>query len=256
MRVIVALLVLVCAPGASSSDEALAVLNRYVFGVNVLTCNTGCDVDNWVVLFCVSWLEGCQAMKQSFESTAELVQDEQNADAMIRRRVRFAEVDCATDKVLCNEQLVDGYPTVVHYRRSVRVSEWVPSVKGTSGFHAWVSEEDWVGTVVGSSDGQPHDTWVTMIRAVSEEADPMVVVYTSLMAAVVVTVIGIVVKAIFTEDVPASRATQVAPPRQVTAPSPRPTTPAVCEADICNFLPRDWDAAGSASRSTETTMEL
>jgi len=42
-----------------------------------------------------------------------------NTGAMVEK-VRFAQVDCAIDKVLCNEQGVVDYPMVAHYRDGVQ----------------------------------------------------------------------------------------------------------------------------------------
>uniref|UniRef100_A0A7S4R8T5 Thioredoxin domain-containing protein n=1 Tax=Alexandrium monilatum TaxID=311494 RepID=A0A7S4R8T5_9DINO len=105
----------------STRFEPVVPLNRRTFGGNVLT---GDRVDHWMVLFCVDWYEPCEELFGTYLGLAEEHNKALNGGSVLRDVVRFASVDCAVDKVLCNEQLVDNYPTVVHYKGGVRVKAW------------------------------------------------------------------------------------------------------------------------------------
>lgn len=99
-------------------------LNRFTFSGNVLE-QTGHDsrVGHWVVAFCPTWWEPCQRLLNSYGDMARQWEGSLN-DALLTKEVRFAMVDCATGKVLCNEQSVESYPTVHRYHRGKRVASW------------------------------------------------------------------------------------------------------------------------------------
>jgi len=101
--------------------EATA-LNRFIFQGNVLE-GTGDLVDHWIVMFCPSWHDKCQGLLPSFELLGVQWENKLNKDVM-SSSVRFAKVDCATEKGLCVSLDVDDYPSVVHYRNQQRVASW------------------------------------------------------------------------------------------------------------------------------------
>merc|ERR1719219_3046855 len=69
-------------------------------------------------------------MQRSYTVLAERYDLKENGDAeLLRSIVRFAAVDCAVDKVLCNTQLVDDYPALRHYREGKIHASWRPSGK-------------------------------------------------------------------------------------------------------------------------------
>lgn len=80
---------------------------------------------DWVVFFCVEWYEPCEELKNSFRMMGREFETQLNAASVLTPAVRFAEVDCAADKVLCNQQKVDFYPVVTHYIRGQRSKAWV-----------------------------------------------------------------------------------------------------------------------------------
>eukprot|EP00913_Durusdinium_trenchii_P001525 g1412.t1 len=84
----------------------VAPLNRHIFAGNVL---------KWIVLFCPKWFQPCQKLEPLFEDLAKTWQTKLNVDSSFTH-LRFAQVDCAADKVLCNEQHVTTYPFVAVYR--------------------------------------------------------------------------------------------------------------------------------------------
>ncbi|CAE7813272.1 desi2 [Symbiodinium necroappetens] len=103
----------------TASKETVAYLNRHIFAGNVLK-PLGGGVEQWVVSFCPRWWQPCQQLEQTFVEAARHWQSELNTDPSVLR-VRFAQVDCAVDKVLCNEQHVTTYPMVAIYRGGIQI---------------------------------------------------------------------------------------------------------------------------------------
>lgn len=125
-------------------DAEVAPLNRVTFTQNVLASREGAGPENWVVLFCVDWYQPCWSLKEHF---LELAGEHGGLsdDELFSRKTRFAEVDCTVDKVLCNTQDVDSYPTVVHYRGGGRLGEWSSNGKGVDkdneAFTKWLGKQ-------------------------------------------------------------------------------------------------------------------
>jgi len=86
-------------------------LNRWTFQGNI---HSG-DVDNWIVFFCLSWYKPCQEALPVYQRLASEWQEKMDDGEMLRTKVRFAHVDCTTQRVLCNEQDAHDYPEIVHY---------------------------------------------------------------------------------------------------------------------------------------------
>lgn len=97
-------------------------LNRYTFEKAILEEHSD-EVPHWIVLFCPPWYEPCQALEPLFRKLTERWQDKLNS-ALLSSEVRFAAVDCATEKALCNLQNVDTYPFVSHYHKRQQVRNW------------------------------------------------------------------------------------------------------------------------------------
>jgi len=97
-------------------------LNRYTFPGNVLK-GVGDLVDHWVVIFCPGWHDKCQGLLPSYELLGVQWENKLNK-AVMSSYVRFANVDCATDKALCVSLDIDDYPSVVHYHNHQRVASW------------------------------------------------------------------------------------------------------------------------------------
>eukprot|EP00438_Fugacium_kawagutii_P011223 Skav228653 [mRNA] locus=scaffold2369:101852:105965:+ [translate_table: standard] len=98
---------------ATSSPMDVAQLNRHIFSGNVLQ-PLGGGVERWVVLFCPKWYQPCQKLEPLYAELARTWQHQKNADSSFLR-LRFAQVDCAVDKTLCNQQRVSTYPFVAIY---------------------------------------------------------------------------------------------------------------------------------------------
>jgi len=116
--------------GTPKDDTAIAVvqhqvpiLNRFTFQGSVR--NKAYDAtEEYVIYFCVSWIELCEALRHEYGQIAYRFEEQLNIDLFFNT-VRFAYVDCATDKKLCNEEGVDDYPYAVHYRAGNLMSRWV-----------------------------------------------------------------------------------------------------------------------------------
>jgi len=99
-------------------------LNRVNFNGNVLQSRGSKDVvGQWFVSFCPSWWEPCQKLEAPYAEMTTTWEKKLNT-ALLTKEVRFAAVDCAIDKVLCNEQGVETYPTVHRYRDGKRIASW------------------------------------------------------------------------------------------------------------------------------------
>jgi len=97
-------------------------LNRFTFKGNVLE-GTGDIVEHWIVMFCSGWHEKCQGLLPSYELLGVQWENKLNK-AVMSTSVRFAKVDCATEKALCVSLDIDDYPSVVHYHNQQRIASW------------------------------------------------------------------------------------------------------------------------------------
>mmetsp|Transcript_62480 Transcript_62480/g.201527 ORF Transcript_62480/g.201527 Transcript_62480/m.201527 type:complete len:311 (-) Transcript_62480:102-1034(-) len=132
------------------THSAVVQLNPYVFGAALR--NEGDRSQHWIVYFCPAWWEPCQVLMEPYRQRGGRWQGRLN-DGLLAPRVRFASVDCAAHKVLCNEQAVEEYPTVVHYYRGARAGRWTPSgKKDAERLAAWVDAE--LRHVPAASSGQ------------------------------------------------------------------------------------------------------
>lgn len=116
----------------ANADAAVSSTNREVFR-QVVPLNSNTFLGNviesryanhWVVLFCVPWFAQCTKVAKEFDELAARVHALQNGLlTMLSNEVRFAEVDCSTNKPLCNAMDVKTYPVAVHYHGG-RQSQW------------------------------------------------------------------------------------------------------------------------------------
>jgi len=108
---------------ALRQHRPVSALNRYTFHGNVFE-GVGDHVDSWIVMFCPGWHDKCQGLLPSYELLGVQWENKQNKELVMSSKVRFAKVDCATDKKLCVSLDIDDYPSVVHYRNNQRVNSW------------------------------------------------------------------------------------------------------------------------------------
>eukprot|EP00931_Biecheleriopsis_adriatica_P028140 TRINITY_DN16822_c0_g2_i1.p1 TRINITY_DN16822_c0_g2~~TRINITY_DN16822_c0_g2_i1.p1 ORF type:complete len:251 (+),score=64.07 TRINITY_DN16822_c0_g2_i1:104-856(+) len=106
---------------ARHMNKHVAELNSVLFTNNVLRPMGG-GAEQWIVAFCPSWWEPCQKLDAVLSEQAAMWQSKLNKDAFTSK-VRFAKVDCASEKVLCNEQQVHSYPTIAHYKDGVQIRQ-------------------------------------------------------------------------------------------------------------------------------------
>merc|ERR1719272_263145 len=121
-------------------SQSVTMLGRHSFNVTVGQEH----VDNWIVLFCVDWLEHCQGLWHYYRRMATHWEHAlaPNASSWQATAVRFAEVDCATDKPLCNDNNVENYPSVVHFKNGKIAKAWDVS-KGATSLSGDISK--WIG---------------------------------------------------------------------------------------------------------------
>mmetsp|Transcript_31066 Transcript_31066/g.58259 ORF Transcript_31066/g.58259 Transcript_31066/m.58259 type:complete len:218 (+) Transcript_31066:73-726(+) len=99
----------------------LARLNSLLFP-GTAKSRQGGGAEQWLVAFCPSWWEPCHELELLFAEQAALWQGELNT-GHFTSAVRFAMVDCATEKVLCNAEGVDMYPTIAHYKDGLQLRQ-------------------------------------------------------------------------------------------------------------------------------------
>jgi len=104
------------------THSSVLMLNKYTFERTIMETSPD-EVENWVVFFCVSWWEGCQGLEEPYKQLANEWHERANTELM-KNEVRFAAVDCAVDKVLCNSQAAKNYPVFNHYARHTKVGTW------------------------------------------------------------------------------------------------------------------------------------
>jgi len=97
-------------------------LNRVTFQNTILDPETA-HIPHWIVMFCPSWHDKCQGLMPSYELLGVQWENKLNK-ALMSSTVRFAKVDCATEKALCVSLDIDDYPSVVHYRNHQRAASW------------------------------------------------------------------------------------------------------------------------------------
>lgn len=129
-------------PMTKANPYSLLELNRHTLAGNILRPSDGHhNAAHWVVVFCPGWWEPCQAFSEPFMQIGAERQRTLNT-ALFTQEVRFAKVDCATEKVLCNEQGVEQYPTVHHYSGGGRVATWRGGRQGdVKSFTKWVNKQ-------------------------------------------------------------------------------------------------------------------
>mmetsp|Transcript_109185 Transcript_109185/g.170742 ORF Transcript_109185/g.170742 Transcript_109185/m.170742 type:complete len:231 (+) Transcript_109185:44-736(+) len=118
------------------------MLNKVTFNATV----TQEHVDQWVVLFCVDWWDRCQGLVEYYKALAMHWEHELAgaASSWQSTAVRFGEVNCATDKPLCNENNVQEYPTAHFFFKGQLASQWVPSSSSASlsdDISRWITQE-------------------------------------------------------------------------------------------------------------------
>lgn len=116
-------------------------LDGFLFTGNVIDC-VGDNVDHWIVAFCPRWYSVCQKLLPIFQNVSRHWEEKVNSDVVMRSPVRFGFVDCAASKELCDEEGVEGYPTVVHYQNGYQMSQWTGySMAQLKRLGTWVEKE-------------------------------------------------------------------------------------------------------------------
>lgn len=114
-------------------------------------------IEQSVVFFCVDWLEQCADLKAEFRVRGRALANKFNAQSLLVPRVRFAEVDCGEDKVACNQQQVETYPTVTLFVHGKRYRAWEGSL-GAPRKKRHQSMIDWLNSHVGEEPPRKQDS--------------------------------------------------------------------------------------------------
>lgn len=143
-------------PKASAMDSPsippVLPLNQVTFGPNVLQSQGAAGT--FMVLFCYSWWEPCQQFSPVFEQMGSAWQNKLNKASIFSQEVRFAKVDCALERVLCNEQGVEGLPHVQRYSRGIPTAKWIGSSKNREASLAkWLDKQLGGGMTMQSTTG-------------------------------------------------------------------------------------------------------
>lgn len=121
---------------ALRQHREVSALNRFTFKGNVLE-GVGDLVESWIVMFCPGWHDQCQGLLPSYELLGVQWENKLNK-AVLNSRVRFAKVDCATEKALCVSLDIEDYPSVVHYQNGQAMGSWS---KGAPGLVRFVKQQ-------------------------------------------------------------------------------------------------------------------
>lgn len=113
-------------------------LSRVSFNSNILR-SVGA-AEHWMVLFCYSWYAPCKELMQPWTSMATTWQAQLNTD-LFTRKIRFAHVDCARDRVLCNERDVEGLPHVQHYVAGSVVGKFTGDKDSQKRLSKWLTKQ-------------------------------------------------------------------------------------------------------------------
>jgi len=131
------------AQSTSTITQTVMDLNRFNFHDNVLRDGHDQPI-HWIVRFCHDWYSPCDDLTPLFKETAWRIEEVVNANDQFQTTVRFADVDCSTNKPLCNEVADYHFPQVIHFHKQARFADWKGggnSKKNADGFVYWVSAQ-------------------------------------------------------------------------------------------------------------------
>jgi hypothetical protein len=108
---------------AQIEPQTVVDLNRFNFYNSVL--REGHDQpEHWIIRFCHDWYEPCDQLTPIFKQSALEVDKVLNANTQFQATVRFADVDCSTNKPLCNEVADYHFPQIIHFHKQKRLNDW------------------------------------------------------------------------------------------------------------------------------------
>lgn len=93
---------------------------------------------------------------------------ENRASSWQSTAVRFGQVDCASDKALCNENDVERYPSLQHFHKGKKVSDWEPDPEQPSlksDIASWVRQELTVNDTTNTSTKQETSALSSRVMA-------------------------------------------------------------------------------------------
>jgi hypothetical protein len=128
---------------ASINARKVVDLNRFNFHNSVL--QDGHDQPlHWIVRFCHDWYVPCDQLTPIFTETAIQVENTLNANDQFQTTIRFADVDCSTNKPLCNEVADYHFPQIIHFHKQARYADWKGSGnlnRNGASFSKWIDKQ-------------------------------------------------------------------------------------------------------------------
>lgn len=128
---------------ASINARKVVDLNRFNFHNSVL--QEGHDQPlHWIVRFCHDWYVPCDHLTPVFTEAALGVENALNANDQFQTTVRFADVDCSTNKPLCNEVADYHFPQIIHFHKQARFTDWKGGgslKRNAESFLEWMDEQ-------------------------------------------------------------------------------------------------------------------
>eukprot|EP00928_Gymnodinium_smaydae_P066354 TRINITY_DN49377_c0_g1_i1.p1 TRINITY_DN49377_c0_g1~~TRINITY_DN49377_c0_g1_i1.p1 ORF type:complete len:283 (-),score=46.11 TRINITY_DN49377_c0_g1_i1:80-928(-) len=111
------------AADTSLDDSVVLKLTPTIFDGNIFGENND-RVHNWIVFYTLPWFEPCMRLSQEYSALASDWENTLNSGSVLNLNVRFASVNCASHKPLCNTMDADHFPLVRHYRSGKLIASW------------------------------------------------------------------------------------------------------------------------------------
>lgn len=225
--------------------SATAKFNRVSFAGAVLERDR-IFTEHWIVKFCVDWYSPCTGeFLETYQSRSADIERQYNSGigAFDPRVIRFVEVDCGSDKVLCNEEQVGDYPTLVHYHRGEPISKWTSggrAAKMTEKSVQWVNKR--LGCLRVGDDALPAECVSTSSLASESDEEAATRAARSFMNAIVFVCLFVSLAwSIIKNLMPLLR--MRAASDKATELSAAEATPDLSQTRSCRALPREWGEA-------------
>jgi len=105
-----------------TNENPIVLLSRFNFQENVMSKRED-QVEHWMIRFCHDWYSPCERILPAYKELAWKTEKDLNQEGL-KTIVRFADIDCSTDKPLCNEQNAETFPKIIHYGKGKNIGEW------------------------------------------------------------------------------------------------------------------------------------
>lgn len=244
------------AGGDVSNDPyaTVALLNDVLFAPNVMQQKDEDAAEHWMVYFCPTWWEPCRKLLQPFALQSAEWQGRLN-DGLMHNQVRFARVDCASHKPLCNLQGVANYPTAQHYYRGKLVASWAANGRNDGKrLVKWLSGQLEAVPAASTVLGKAADPRLVVAKYVTTPSNDRLVDFVVLLA-----ILGLSFRSVC-QNPDIVRKASVRAVARAPSVAANGATDATPRADmklsgVARFLPEDWMLAHGCA-SGRTGLEL